>query len=95
MLATIQESYKQREKQNAILKTLGLSRTIMQKNTFLEYLTIGLFAGGLGGLLALIATYLIETFVFEIDPTVYWDILLLGILSAVVIIGIILSLIHI
>jgi hypothetical protein len=32
---------------------------------------------------------LIETFVFEIDPTVYWDILLLGILSAVVIIGII------
>ena len=89
MLATIQESYKQREKQNAILKTLGLSRTIMQRNTFLEYLTIGLFAGGLGGLLALIATYLIETFVFEIDPTVYWDILLLGILSAVVIIGII------
>ena len=89
VLATIQESYKQREKQNAILKTLGLSRTIMQKNTFLEYLTIGLFAGGLGGLLALIATYLIETFVFEIDPTVYWDILLLGILSAVVIIGII------
>ena len=61
----------------------------MQKNTFLEYLTIGLFAGGLGGLLALIATYLIETFVFEIDPTVYWDILLLGILNAVVIIGII------
>jgi len=89
MLATIQESYKQREKQNAILKTLGLNRTIMQKNTFLEYLTIGLFAGGLGGLLALIATYLIETLVFEIDPTVYWDILLLGILSAVVIIGII------
>ena len=89
MLATIQESYKQREKQNAILKTLGLNRTIMQKNTFLEYLTIGSFAGGLGGLLALIATYLIETLVFEIDPTVYWDILLLGILSAVVIIGII------
>ena len=31
MLATIQESFKQREKQNAILKTLGLNRKVMQK----------------------------------------------------------------
>ena len=45
MLATIQESFKQREKQNAILKTLGLNKKVMQKNTFLEFLTIGFFAG--------------------------------------------------
>ena len=48
MLATIQESFKQREKQNAILKTLGLDRKVMQINTFMEYLSIGLIAGILG-----------------------------------------------
>ena len=59
MLATIQESFKQREKQNAILKTLGLDRKVMQINTFMEYLSIGLIAGILGGALALLATFLI------------------------------------
>ena len=59
MLATIQESFKQREKQNAILKTLGLDRKVMQINTFMEYLSIGLIAGILGGILALLATFLI------------------------------------
>jgi predicted lysophospholipase L1 biosynthesis ABC-type transport system permease subunit len=57
MLATIQESFKQREKQNAILKTLGLNRKVMQKNTFMEYLSIGLFSGLLGSMLAVITTF--------------------------------------
>ena len=67
MLATIQESFKQREKQNAILKTLGLDRKVMQINTFMEYLSIGLIAGILGGALALLATFLIEREVFELS----------------------------
>ena len=75
ILATIQESFKQREKQNAILKTLGLSKEIMQKNTFLEYLTLGIVSGILGSFLALIANYFIESIIFEIQPKIYWDII--------------------
>ena len=76
MLATIQESFKQREKQNAILKTLGLNRKVMQKNTFMEYLSIGLFSGLLGSMLAVITTFFIEEIVFEINSEIYWDCLL-------------------
>lgn len=87
MLATIQESFKQREKQNAILKTLGLDRKVMQINTFMEYLSIGLIAGILGGALALLATFLIEREVFEISPKIYWEVLLIGASSSILVIG--------
>ena len=92
MLATIQESFKQREKQNAILKTLGLDKKTMQKNTFLEYLSIGFFAGVLGSLLAVVTTFFIEEIVFEINPKIYWDVILIGALGSILVIGIIAAL---
>ena len=92
MLATIQESFKQREKQNAILKTLGLNKRVMQKNTFLEFLTIGFFAGLLGSLLAVISTFFIEKTVFEITPKIYWEVILIGAISSILVIGIIAAL---
>jgi len=92
MLATIQESFKQREKQNAILKTLGLNRKVMQKNTFLEFLSIGFFAGLLGSLLAVITTFFIEEIIFEINPKIYWEVVLIGAISSLLVIGIIAAL---
>ena len=92
MLATIQESFKQREKQNAILKTFGLNRKVMQKNTFLEFLTIGFFAGLLGSFLAVITTFYIEKIVFEINPKIYWEVILIGATSSLLVIGIIAAL---
>ena len=92
MLATIQESFKQREKQNAVLKTLGLGRKVMQKNTFLEYLSIGLFAGILGSILAVITTFFVEELVFEINPKIYWDVILIGAISSLLVIGVIAAL---
>ena len=87
MLATIQESFKQREKQNAILKTLGLDKKTMQRNTFLEYLSIGLFTGVLGSLLAVLITFFVEKIVFEINPKIYWEVILIGSSSSIFIIG--------
>ena len=80
------------EKQNAILKTLGLDRKVMQINTFMEYLSIGLIAGILGGALALLATFLIEREVFEISPKIYWEVLLIGASSSILVIGFIAAL---
>ena len=87
MLATIQESFKQREKQNAILKTLGLDKKTMQRNTFLEYLSIGLLTGVLGSLLAVLITFFVEKIVFEINPKIYWEVIFIGSSSSIFIIG--------
>ena len=92
MLATIQESFRQREKQNAILKTLGLNRKVMQKNTFMEYLSIGLFSGLLGSMLAVITTFFIEEIVFEINSQIYWEVIFIGAVSSILVIGIIAAL---
>ena len=89
MLATIQESFKQREKQNAILKTLGLNRKVMQKNTFMEYLSIGLFSGLLGSMLAVITTFFIEEIVFEINSEIYWEVTFIGAFGSILVVGII------
>ena len=52
LIATVQESFKQREKQAAILKTIGASSKLLQRNSFLEFLSLALIAGFLGSLLA-------------------------------------------
>ena len=77
----------QREKQNAILKTLGLDKKTLQRNTFLEYLSIGLFTGVLGSLLAVLITFFVEKIVFEINPKIYWEVILIGSSSSIFIIG--------
>ena len=59
----------------------------MQKNTFLEYLTLGIISGILGSFLALIANYLIESIIFEIQPRIYWDIIFIGTISSILVIG--------
>ena len=59
---------------------------------FLEYLSIGFFAGVLGSLLAVVTTFFIEEIVFEINPKIYWDVILIGALGSILVIGIIAAL---
>ena len=87
LIATVQESFKQREKQAAILKTIGASSKLLQKNSFLEFLSLALIAGFLGSLLAQITTYFLERNIFEIEPKIYFNIWFVGILASVVTIG--------
>ena len=60
--------------------------------TFLEFLTIGFFAGLLGSFLAVITTFYIEKIVFEINPKIYWEVILIGATSSLLVIGIIAAL---
>ena len=87
LIATVQESFKQREKQAAILKTIGASSKLLQKNSFLEFLSLALIAGFLGSLLAQITTYFLERNIFEIEPKIYLNIWFVGILASVITIG--------
>ena len=59
----------------------------MQRNTFLEYLSIGLFTGVLGSLLAVLITFFVEKIVFEINPKIYWEVIFIGSSSSIFIIG--------
>jgi putative ABC transport system permease protein len=88
LIATVQESFKQREKQAAILKTIGASSKLLQRNSFLEFLSLALIAGFLGSLLAQTTTYFLEKNIFEIEPQIYLNIWFVGIITSVAIIGI-------
>jgi putative ABC transport system permease protein len=88
LIATVQESFKQREKQAAILKTIGASSKLLQRNSFLEFLSLALIAGFLGSLLAQTTTYFLEKNIFEIEPQIYLNIWFVGIITSVAIIGV-------
>ena len=88
LIATVQESFKQREKQAAILKTIGASSKLLQRNSFLEFLSIALIAGFLGSSLAQTTTYFLEKNIFEIEPKIYLNIWFVGMLASVIVIGV-------
>ncbi len=88
LIATVQESFKQREKQAAILKTIGAPSKLLQRNSFLEFLSLALIAGFLGSLLAQTTTYFLEKNIFEIEPQIYLNIWFVGITTSVAIIGV-------
>ena len=88
LIATVQESFKQREKQAAILKTIGASSKLLQRNSFLEFLSLALIAGFLGSSLAQTTTYFLEKNIFEIEPKIYLNIWFVGMLASVIVIGI-------
>ena len=88
LIATVQESFKQREKQAAILKTIGASSKLLQRNSFLEFLSLALIAGFLGSSLAQITTYFLEKNIFEIEPKIYLNIWFVGMLASVIVIGV-------
>jgi putative ABC transport system permease protein len=82
LIATVQESFKQREKQAAILKTIGASSKLLQRNSFLEFLSLALIAGFLGSSLAQTTTYFLEKNIFEIEPKIYLNIWFVGMLAS-------------
>jgi putative ABC transport system permease protein len=88
LIATVQESFKQREKQAAILKTIGASSKLLQRNSFLEFLSLALIAGFLGSSLAQTTTYFLEKNIFEIEPKIYLNIWFVGMLASVIVIGV-------
>ena len=77
-LATIQDSFRMRVHQAAILRTLGAGRNLLQQATILEFAFLGLLSGILGAVLAQLGLYLLETLVFEVEPSFYPSIWIIG-----------------
>lgn len=65
LIASVMISKYQRIRENVLLRTMGASRKQIFAITACEYLSLGLLASLTGIILALIASFLLATFVFE------------------------------
>jgi putative ABC transport system permease protein len=66
LIGTVHTTYAQRLRETVLLRTLGASRGQLRRILLIEYLFLGSFAAGAGVLLAVIASWALARFLFEV-----------------------------
>ena len=78
LFAAIAVSYDERQRENAILRTLGSSRKIVFGALGVEFLTLGAIAGLLASIGAEVVLYFMQTEIFQMTATWHPQLWLLG-----------------
>ena len=66
LLGAVRTTYAHRLREHALLRTLGASRRQLRRILLVEYLFLGSFAAGAGVFLALIGSWALTRFLFEV-----------------------------
>ncbi|WNC74097.1 FtsX-like permease family protein [Thalassotalea psychrophila] len=75
LVAQVQASMEERERELAILRTLGAKGSLLKGATVLEFVILGAIAGFMASIAMEIGVYVIQTQVFEMQPSLhlfYW-----------------------
>jgi putative ABC transport system permease protein len=83
LIAAVQSTQDERVFESALLKTLGASRFLTLRIMGAEFLTIGFISGLVAGCVALLSGWLVATRVLEIDYSVNFIVILIGIVAGV------------
>jgi putative ABC transport system permease protein len=87
LLAAVQSTRDERRYESAILRTLGARRAVVLKGVATEFVALGLLAGTLAALGAILVGWILATQVFELRYAADPRILLWGIVAGVLIVG--------
>ena len=83
LLNSLSLSYGQRQKEAALLKTLGASPQQLRDSFLAEFVLLGLIASGLASLMAQCASFLLCKKIFNIDPSVNLSLILFTVLTTI------------
>lgn len=89
LIAQVQASMEERERELAILKTLGAKGRILKLSIFYEFLSLGVIAGFMASIAMEVAVYFLQTNVFEMTPSFHFSYWLIGMISGGLFVGII------
>ncbi len=88
LIASVQASRDERMHESAVLRTLGASRSLIQKLLLVEYVTMGTIAGVLAGAGAETLLAVLQTQLFELPMQWHWELWLLAPISGALLIGV-------
>jgi len=88
LIAAIQSSQDERRYESAVLRTLGARRSVLLRGLFSEFITLGALAGFLAGFAATTLAWVLAEQVFHFPYQFNSYIVLTGIVSGVLIVGI-------
>lgn len=89
LVAQVQASMEERERELAILRTLGAKGSLLQAATVLEFVILGAIAGLLASAAMEVAVYVLQTQIFDMQPSLHLSYWLLGILLGAGFVGMI------
>ena len=76
LLSTLQLSQKQRQRESALLKTLGASKRQLQNIMLSEFTSLALLSANAGCILAYVGSYLLANRIFENTPPLNFSVIL-------------------
>ena len=94
LLGSVALTKSQRIYENAVLKTLGANRRTLLVILLTEYGLIGFLSGVIGAAFALLLSWAVTKYIFEIDWEIDWNVILFGVLietAVVIIVGVLSS----
>lgn len=87
LVASVQASRDERMHESAILRTLGASKSLIQKLLLVEYVTMGVIAGLLAGAGAETLLGILQTQLFDLPMQWHWELWVLAPVSGAFLIG--------
>ncbi|GLX80164.1 ABC transporter permease [Thalassotalea insulae] len=87
LIAQVQASMEERERELAILRTLGARGSLLRNSVLFEFVALGAIAGFMASVGMEIGVFILQTQTFEMDPTFHFSYWLVGILSGAAFVG--------
>jgi putative ABC transport system permease protein len=87
LVAQVQASMEERERELAILRTLGAKGSLLRNSVLLEFIALGAIAGLLASVSMEFAVFMVQTQVFEMQPGWHFSYWLAGIACGSVFVG--------
>jgi putative ABC transport system permease protein len=79
LVAQVQASMEERERELAILRTLGAKGSLLRNSVLFEFVALGAIAGFMASLAMEVAVYMLQTRIFDMSPSFHFSYWLLGI----------------
>ncbi|QDP01103.1 ABC transporter permease [Thalassotalea sp. PS06] len=87
LVAQVQASMEERERELAILRTLGAKGSLLTNSVLLEFIILGSIAGLLGSLSMELGVLILQTQVFDMSASIHWQYWILGTVIGATVVG--------
>jgi putative ABC transport system permease protein len=88
LIAQVQASMEERERELAILRTLGAKGSLLRNSVLFEFVALGTISGLMASIAMEIAVYFLQTQVFEMSPSFHFSYWLVGMAAGASFVGI-------
>jgi putative ABC transport system permease protein len=89
LVAQVQASMEEREREIAILRTIGAKGSLLRNSILLEFVALGAIAGLMASVAMELTVYLLQSYLFKMETSFHFEYWLLGITAGASFVGVV------